>query len=65
MNDIAKALEGNLEEREDWTMLVWIWASWDAREARVIVREVRGVSVVVDILILRFRGREGRGCLRY
>ena len=38
---------GQMDCREDSTMLVWIWASWEARDATVIVRGtvVRSVAI--------------------
>jgi len=39
---------GQMDCREDSTMLVWIWASWEARDAMVIVRGtvVRSVAIL-------------------
>ena len=48
MKDVENFMEGKADLRASTTILVCIWASIDAREARTTERSVTGVFDVVD-----------------
>jgi len=51
MNEVLKERLGKVDWRASRTMLVWIWASLEAREARVYDRGWVGVGSVEEAMV--------------